>query len=78
MRELIKTKCIRHFIFTRNIHEEEDYIFHLKPKIRKDSQDPKRNLLDLQEFYLLHIGDYREIKFGISKEFGSNRNNSSS
>ena len=32
-------------------HEEEDYIFHLKPKIRKDSQDPKRNLLDLQEFY---------------------------
>ena len=30
-------------------HEEEDYIFHLKPKIRKDSQDPKRNLLDLQD-----------------------------
>ena len=50
-------------------HEEEDYIFHLKPKIRKDSQDPKRNLLDLQEFYLLHIGEEREIKFGISKEF---------
>ena len=50
-------------------HDEEDYIFHLKPKIRKDSQDPKRNLLDLQEFYLLHIGEEREIKFGISKEF---------
>ena len=25
--------------------------------------------MDLQEFYLLHIGEEREIKFGISKEF---------
>ena len=37
--------------------------------MRKDNEDPERNLVDVQELYLLEILEDREIKYGISKEF---------
>ena len=49
--------------------EEDKRIFHFKPKLRKDTEDPERNLVDVQELYLLEILEDREIKYGISKEF---------
>ena len=49
--------------------EEDNRIFHIKPKFRKDSKDAERDLFDIQELYLLEILEDKEIKYGISKEF---------
>ena len=58
------------FTFSPEIYiENDETIFHFKSKFRKDSQDANRNLLDIQELYFLSIGESREIKYGISKEF---------
>ena len=48
---------------------EEDQIFHFKAKLRNDTKDTERNLVDIQELYFIEIGESREIKYGISKEF---------
>ena len=50
-------------------HENEDSIFHFKPKLRKDNIDTERNLVDIQELYLINILEDKEIKYGVSKEF---------
>ena len=58
------------FTFSPEIYiEDGETIFHFKSKFRKDSQDTNRNLIDIQELYFLSIGESREIKYGISKEF---------
>ena len=49
--------------------DDSDRVFHFKAKVRKDSEDSRRNLNDIQEFYLINILKDKEIKFGISKEF---------
>ena len=49
--------------------DNSDRVFHFKAKVRKDSEDSRRNLNDIQEFYLINILKDKEIKFGISKEF---------
>ncbi len=48
---------------------EDDQIFHFKAKLRNDTKDTERNLVDIQELYFIEIGESREIKYGISKEF---------
>ncbi len=48
---------------------EDDEIFHFKAKLRNDTKDTERNLVDIQELYFIEIGESREIKYGISKEF---------
>ena len=48
---------------------QEEGIFHFKAKLRNDQEDKERNLVDIQEFYFIDLGDAREIKYGISKEF---------
>lgn len=58
------------FTFSPEIFKEENNtIFHFKPKLRKDNKDAERNLLDIQELYQLEILENKEIKYGISKEF---------
>ena len=58
------------FTFSPEIYiEDGETIFHFKSRFRKDSQDTNRNLLDIQELYFLSIGESREIKYGVSKEF---------
>ena len=58
------------FTISPEIFEESNQrIFHVKPKFRKDSKDPERNLFDIQELYFLEILENKEIKYGISKEF---------
>ena len=58
------------FTISPEIFEESSQrIFHVKPKFRKDSKDPERNLFDIQELYFLEILENKEIKYGISKEF---------
>ena len=49
--------------------EEENSILHLKPKLRKDNEDNERNLVDIQELYLINLLEDKEIKYGVSKEF---------
>ena len=49
--------------------EEENSILHFKPKLRKDNEDNERNLLDIQELYLINLLEDKEIKYGVSKEF---------
>ena len=49
--------------------ENSEGIFHFKGKLRKDNEDSERNLIDIQELYIINILDEREIKYGISKEF---------
>tara|TARA_Y100001970_G_scaffold250037_1_gene321366 strand:- start:51044 stop:52222 length:1179 start_codon:yes stop_codon:yes gene_type:complete len=48
---------------------EDDQIFHFKAKLRKDTKDRERNLVDIQELNFIEIGKSKEIKYGISKEF---------
>ena len=48
---------------------EDDRIFHFKAKLRDDNKDTERNLVDIQELYFIEIGESKEIKYGISKEF---------
>ena len=48
---------------------EDDRIFHFKAKLRDDNKDTERNLVDVQELYFIEIGESKEIKYGISKEF---------
>ena len=58
------------FTISPEIFEESSQrIFHVKPKFRKDSKDPERNLFDIQELYFLEILENKEIKYGISKNF---------
>ena len=67
---LNKDKQHSSFTFSPEIYiEDNETIFHFKSKFRKDSQDTNRNLIDIQELYFLSIGESREIKYGISKEF---------
>ena len=49
--------------------EEENSILHFKPKLRKDNEDNERNLVDIQELYLINLLEDKEIKYGVSKEF---------
>ena len=35
--------------------EEDKRIFHFKPKLRKDNEDPERNLFDVQELSLIFV-----------------------
>ena len=49
--------------------EKENSILHFKPKFRKDNIDTERNLVDVQELYLINILEDKEIKYGVSKEF---------
>ena len=58
------------FSFSPEIFKDDsNRIFHFKAKLRRDSEDPGRNLNDIQELYLINIFEDKEIKFGVSKEF---------
>jgi len=58
------------FSFSPEIFKDDsNRIFHFKAKLRKDSEDSRRNLNDIQELYLINIFEDKEIKFGVSKEF---------
>ena len=58
------------FSFSPEIFKDDsNRIFHFKAKFRRDSEDPGRNLNDIQELYLINIFKDKEIKFGVSKEF---------
>ena len=58
------------FSFSPEIFKDDsNRIFHFKAKFRRDSEDPGRNLNDIQELYLINVFKDKEIKFGVSKEF---------
>ena len=40
--------------------ENSEGIFHFKGKLRKDNEDSERNLIDIQELYIINILDERE------------------